>query len=267
MWMFTTCGFFSIVEKPDDREAGTLTVRARVRGDLEALRDKYLPTLGPILEHAGSDYRFRAKAGKVDVAGATAKMIEAIDFSNFKNEVAKRQGKARAELYGGVWSVMYELQSGPATPKAKPSPHRSASAGSSGKAVAWGGVLIDAHGRLLLRRPKGDFDGYVWTFPKGRPDKGETPEQTALREVREETGHEARITGKLGGKFAGGTTVNEFFLMVSIQDHGDFDRDETSEVLWVTLAEALQRIRQTTNPTGRTRDLAVLAAVRDVLTG
>jgi 8-oxo-dGTP pyrophosphatase MutT (NUDIX family) len=42
--------------------------------------------------------------------------------------------------------------------------------------------------RVLLRRPRGDFDGYVWTFPKGRPEPGETPELAALREVKEETG-------------------------------------------------------------------------------
>jgi 8-oxo-dGTP diphosphatase len=54
-----------------------------------------------------------------------------------------------------------------------------------------------------LRRPKGDFDGYVWTFPKGRPDAGETPEQAALREVKEETGYSAKVIGKLPGSFRG----------------------------------------------------------------
>jgi len=32
MWMLTTFGFFSIVEKPEDRAAGRLTIRARVKG-------------------------------------------------------------------------------------------------------------------------------------------------------------------------------------------------------------------------------------------
>jgi hypothetical protein len=31
MWLLTVFGFFSIVEKPDDRQAGTVTIRARVR--------------------------------------------------------------------------------------------------------------------------------------------------------------------------------------------------------------------------------------------
>ena len=48
---------------------------------------------------------------------------------------------------------------------------------SEGLAVAYGGVVIDDHGRILLRKPANGFDGYVWTFPKGRPQSGETDEQ------------------------------------------------------------------------------------------
>jgi 8-oxo-dGTP pyrophosphatase MutT (NUDIX family) len=38
----------------------------------------------------------------------------------------------------------------------------------------------------------------VWALPKGIIDPGEKPEDTALREVAEETGVEARLVGKLG---------------------------------------------------------------------
>ena len=34
MWLITPTGFFSIVQKPGDAAANTLTVRARVRQDL-----------------------------------------------------------------------------------------------------------------------------------------------------------------------------------------------------------------------------------------
>jgi len=46
---------------------------------------------------------------------------------------------------------------------------------------------------LIVHRPKYDD----WSFPKGKADPGESIEETALREVREETGIEARIINHL----------------------------------------------------------------------
>ena len=76
MWLMTRVGFFSIVRKPGD---GDPTIRSRVREDLEALQQHYLPALGPITAKAGTDYPFRAKASVSDVAAATARMIDDID--------------------------------------------------------------------------------------------------------------------------------------------------------------------------------------------
>ncbi len=129
-------------------------------------------------------------------------------------------------------------------------------------ANAFGGVLVDDLGQVLLRRPKGEYDGYVWTFAKGRPDPGELPAQAALREVKEETGYEASIVMKLPGQFAGGTTVTEFFLMAPVGEPVLYDQKETAEVSWVALAEAGKLIKETRNAMGRARDLAVLAAAQ-----
>jgi len=46
-------------------------------------------------------------------------------------------------------------------------------------------------------RPRGRPEG-LWALPKGNIDEGERPEQTALREVEEETGARGRSGGKLG---------------------------------------------------------------------
>ena len=110
MWLMTTFGFFSIVQKPEDVGGGLLTIRARVREDLDRLRAVYLPELGPTQESTDSDYRFRARASKEAVAAALTHIAKDIDYSNFKNAVAKRQGPLRAKAYGKVWDVLYGLQ-------------------------------------------------------------------------------------------------------------------------------------------------------------
>lgn len=124
---------------------------------------------------------------------------------------------------------------------------------------AYGGVVFNDEGKILLREPANHYDGYHWTYPKGRPDKGETPEEAALRETREETGIEAEIIAPIPGSFAGGTTENKFFLMRPIKDHGDFHW-ETQSVRWAAPEEAKKLISQSTNGIGRKRDLAVLDA-------
>jgi 8-oxo-dGTP pyrophosphatase MutT (NUDIX family) len=63
-----------------------------------------------------------------------------------------------------------------------------------------GGVLVRRlRGRWVMAaiRPAGR-EPPVWALPKGIIDQGEKPEQTALREVAEETGIDARLVTKLG---------------------------------------------------------------------
>lgn len=128
-------------------------------------------------------------------------------------------------------------------------------------ATAYGGILLTRGGRILLREPANHYDGYVWTYAKGRPDPGETPEQAALREVREELGYEAEVVDVLPGVFKGGTTTNAFFVMRHIGPPGQPEW-ETASVRWVDFAAAERLIARTTNAIGRSRDLAILAAVQ-----
>lgn len=120
MWLITPVGFFSIVQKPDDAQADTLTVRARVRADLEALRALHLPDLGEISESGTNDYRFRAKAPRQAVEQAMVKLVQSLTYSNFKSQVSKVQGMGRAGLYHDVWDVLYRLQTQPAKYAGKP---------------------------------------------------------------------------------------------------------------------------------------------------
>src|SRR5512146_1789197 len=109
MWILTADGFYSVVQKPWDREPGTLTVRARAPDDLERLR-VHLPALGPTIEDRAADYRWRAQVPAWELGSLMAQLVQRIDYDNFKRVVAKRLGPPRAALYHEVWDVLHELQ-------------------------------------------------------------------------------------------------------------------------------------------------------------
>jgi 8-oxo-dGTP diphosphatase len=67
-----------------------------------------------------------------------------------------------------------------------------------GEVAAAGGLVTRPGGRdgievALIHRPKYDD----WTFPKGKVEPGETDEEAAAREVREETGFECALGEEL----------------------------------------------------------------------
>ena len=106
---------------------------------------------------------------------------------------------------------------------------------------------------LAAIRPAGKPPG-LWALPKGQIDQGEPAEQTALREVAEETGAHGRSLGKLGDvkyvytwppKPAEGErifkVVSFFLVRYSRGRLGDIppaQRHEVDEVRWLPLEEA-----------------------------
>jgi 8-oxo-dGTP pyrophosphatase MutT (NUDIX family) len=114
-----------------------------------------------------------------------------------------------------------------------------------------GGVLVRRlRGRWWLAaiRPAGRPEG-LWALPKGLIGPGESPEEAALREVREETGLEANPVQKLGDvryvyTWAGERVfkIVSFFLFRyrsgRLGDIAPEQRIEVDEARWLPLEEA-----------------------------
>ncbi|ODS33944.1 MAG: putative mutator protein MutT4 [Candidatus Scalindua rubra] len=103
-------------------------------------------------------------------------------------------------------------------------------------------------GGIVIRRNKGTLHYLIvtakknpkhWVFPKGHIIVGETPEQTAKREVLEETGVEAKIldfVNTIKFKTRDEAIMAKFYLMEYIAEKGDA---EDREKRWCTYDEAL----------------------------
>jgi 8-oxo-dGTP pyrophosphatase MutT (NUDIX family) len=118
--------------------------------------------------------------------------------------------------------------------------------------TSFGGVVVrersgderSARGRceLLVITPAGKR---VTGLPKGGPNRGETPEQTAVREVREETGINATVREPLGDVRywyrRGGRRVHKtvHFFLCDFVSGSTADHDhEVDEARWIPLTDA-----------------------------
>ena len=126
--------------------------------------------------------------------------------------------------------------------------------------------VIEAAGGILWRRSGGVAELAVihrprhrdWSLPKGKRDPGESWQETALREVHEETACRAEIE-----RFAGGTiyTVNNrpkvvLFWHMAVTGEEPFEpNDEVDRLEWLTPESALERLSYATERELLTRGL------------
>jgi 8-oxo-dGTP pyrophosphatase MutT (NUDIX family) len=108
---------------------------------------------------------------------------------------------------------------------------------------AAGGVIRRNGSRGAMRVAIVHRPGYDdWSFPKGKVDRGETLEETALREVEEETGLRCKLIAPLGctayADHKGRDKVACYWLMDVVG--GRFRAGtEVDEVRWVTVDQAV----------------------------
>jgi 8-oxo-dGTP pyrophosphatase MutT (NUDIX family) len=98
--------------------------------------------------------------------------------------------------------------------------------------VSVGVAVRDTNGNIILREVKNHFDGYHWSFAKGRRDKGETYIEAALRELEEETGLSLdtpglKIVGALPGGYASGNSDTYFYVAEIEVDYEPHTRSAT----------------------------------------
>ncbi len=116
--------------------------------------------------------------------------------------------------------------------------------------------LVSAGG-VVYRRVDGRVEAVLcgrsspvrWSLAKGTPDEGETLEETALREVREETGLEVKLDSTLGSieywfvdwdsEVRYHKTVH-FYLMTAVGGDTERHDPEFDVVRWFPFEEALR---------------------------
>jgi 8-oxo-dGTP pyrophosphatase MutT (NUDIX family) len=110
-----------------------------------------------------------------------------------------------------------------------------------------GGLVVRGSKILLISTQ----DGRRWQLPKGHIEVGETAEQAAVREVREETGVTGRVVAALPeveywyvekGKLRVHKRVICFLLAYQSGDAADFDAAEVSGAEWFEWDDGLARL-------------------------
>jgi 8-oxo-dGTP diphosphatase len=115
-------------------------------------------------------------------------------------------------------------------------------------------------GGVIFRKRKGVTEVALirvrdrWCLPKGQVEKGEKIQDTALREVREETGLEGKVIAKLGDItywYSNKTKAEEpvrifkrvyFFLLRYLKGDVSQHEKEVEEVLWFPVEEAVEKL-------------------------
>jgi 8-oxo-dGTP pyrophosphatase MutT (NUDIX family) len=138
-----------------------------------------------------------------------------------------------------------------------------------------GGVTFRASGDgfdiAIIRTHEGR-----WQLPKGWIEEGEPPEQTAVREVREEAGIDAEVIAPLGAiEYWYRSTydpepvrVHKFvhvFLLRYLRGSTDDHDDEVTEARWASIEDALNMLthRDERDMVERARDLLSQASQAD----
>ena len=127
-------------------------------------------------------------------------------------------------------------------------------------------VLIDPEARVLIaRRPEGKSMAGLWEFPGGKIEAAERPEETVIREMREELGIAIKETCLTAFIFAS-HSYPEFHLLMPLflcrRWEGIAQPREGQEIAWVRPKDLALRPDRYPMPAA---DLPLIPMLRDLL--
>ena len=107
-------------------------------------------------------------------------------------------------------------------------------------------VFRERGGNLELLLIRHRFGGH-WSFPKGHVEAGENEQETALREVKEETGLEIELVEgfRQSVEYFPKPYIKKqvvYFLGRAVSDDAHRQEEEISELRWVTIDEAQRMV-------------------------
>ena len=107
-------------------------------------------------------------------------------------------------------------------------------------------VLVDPEGKVLVVKPTKPIrsaDGkyeLLWSWPGGKIEAGESPEEAVIREVMEETGYEVEVITKIGEREhpTYPAYIHYFACWPIGSSVKEFPNEEIAAMKWVTIDEA-----------------------------
>lgn len=113
--------------------------------------------------------------------------------------------------------------------------------------------IIQAAGGLVWRTSQNGREIAVihrgrygdWTLPKGKLNPGESWQEAAVREVKEETGCSVELesfAGEVNYEVKGVPKIVRFWNMTAVGECRFEPSEEVNQVLWLTAQKALERL-------------------------
>lgn len=110
------------------------------------------------------------------------------------------------------------------------------------KEKSCGCIVIDEGKVLLIKQTKGH-----WGLPKGHVEENETEEETALREVKEETNYDVEIIGdhRFVERYITDTKIDKevvYFIAKKIGGNAEKQEAEVTDIKWCSFDEAIDTV-------------------------